>query len=170
MDEVTTDMSNEPAKRSPKIKLMRLFFPGKGVELDISISPDIASYFDFCLWLRQHSWESVLDEIRILSSPAKVLNNLSSLMKYPKDSAPRTPKRQTINYRKETDGSKSDNFRQPNDNVSENLTNPSASDAFASPRISKSFKKIEYSKNWILWTTYIFVQPRIVQRYLWDPT
>ena len=49
MDEVTIDMSNEPAKRSLRIKLMRFCCTTKESDLDSRISPGIASSFEFCL-------------------------------------------------------------------------------------------------------------------------
>ena len=55
MDEVTTDMINEPAKRSPRIKLMIFCCTVKGDDLNSRISPGVTSSFDFFLLLPQNS-------------------------------------------------------------------------------------------------------------------
>ena len=47
MDKVTTDMSNEPATRSPRIKLMIFCYTVKGSYLDIRIIPGVPSSFGF---------------------------------------------------------------------------------------------------------------------------
>ena len=61
-------------------------------------------------------------------------------MKSTNAAAPHNPERKTINFGMERDGSKSDNGRQPNDNVSAQMINPSESAAFDLPRMSKLFK------------------------------
>ena len=91
MVEFTIDLINEPAKQSPSIKLVRFIFTANDSDLDIRISPGIASSFDFFLCLTQHSWESVSDEVQVISSPAKILYFPGSLMKSPNSFAPRTP-------------------------------------------------------------------------------
>ena len=109
MDDVTTDMSKKPAKRCPKIKLIRFVFNAKGNELYIRISPGVTSSFKFCLRLPQHSWELVSDEIKLLSSPAKVLHFSGSLSKSINSAAPHTPERQTIKFEKDNDSYDSNN-------------------------------------------------------------
>ena len=94
MDEVTIDLRNKPAKRSPRIKLTRFCFTAKGGDLDSNISPGAAFSFEFYLWLNQHSLDSVLDEIQILNPPAKVLRLPVSSMEYTNDATPRTPESQ----------------------------------------------------------------------------
>ena len=94
MDEVTIDLRNKPAKRSPRIKLTRFCFNAKGGNLDSRISPGASFSFEFHLWLNQHSLDSVSDEIQILNPPAKVLRLPVSSMEYPNDATPRTPESQ----------------------------------------------------------------------------
>ena len=139
-DEVTIDTINKPAKQSPRIKSMRFCGTTKGGDLDIRISPGDSSSFEFCLRFPQHSWGPLLDEVQVLSSPNKVLHFPSSSMKSSNGAAPRTTERQTIYFENDYDGSESDNDCQPNDDASEKTTNPSASAAFAYPRMSKNFK------------------------------
>ena len=144
MDKVTTDMRNEPSKRSPRIKLMIFCWNTKGSDLDIRINPGVAYSFKFFLRLPQHYWELVSDDIHILSSPAKVLHFPVSSIKYSNNAAPHTHDIQKINFGKETDGSKSDKVRQPNGKVLAQTTNHSESAAFASPLSYASVSTIHH--------------------------
>ena len=161
MYEVTKDMINEPAKKPHRIKLMIFCCTVKGIKFDSRISPGIAPSFKFFLRLPKHSWDPVSEEVQVLISPAKALHFTGYSMKFINSSTPLTPKRQTINFEKETDSSGSDNIRQPNNEVLAQTTNPSESAAFASTRMIQLFKKLEYIKNRILWATYIIGQSRI---------
>ena len=96
MDEFTTDVSNEPAKQSPRIKLIIFCCTSKGIYLDSRISTVVASSFKFCPCLPQHSWDSVSDKVQVLSSLVKVLHFPGSLMKSPSSASPRTPERQLL--------------------------------------------------------------------------
>ena len=126
--------------------MMRFCCTMKGRDLDIRFSPGVTSYFEFCLFLPQHSWDLASDEIQVLSSLAKVLHFPGSLRKSPNDAAPHTPERQTTNFEKDTDSYNLGNICQPNGDVLEKTTSRSASAAFAPPRMSKLFKKLSTAK------------------------
>ena len=145
-DKVMMDTSNEPAKRSPRIKLLRFYFTEKGSDLDISISPGVTSYFEFFLRLPQQSQDLVSDEIQLLTSPDQVLHFPGSSRKSPNNDAPHNTEIQTINFDKENDSSKEGNICQPNNNVSEHTTTSSASTAFAFLRMNKLFKNTSTAK------------------------
>ena len=65
----------------------------------------VASYFEFCLCLPQHSRCPVSDEVQVLSSPDKVLHFPSYFMKSTNGTAPHTPEKKTNKFEKDTDGS-----------------------------------------------------------------
>ena len=150
MDKVTADMSNKLTNKYPRIKLVRFCCTTKGSDLDIRISPGVASSFEFCSCLPQHSWDSVSDEIQLLISTDKLLHFLGSLMKYTNDATPCTPERQNMNFGNKTESYESDNGCQPNRDVLEVTTNPSEYAAFASLRMSKLFKTSSTAKKDIM--------------------
>ena len=85
MDEVTTDTSKKPSNIYPWIKPIIFVCIVKDIGLDIMISLGITSSFEFFLRLPQHSWDSVLDDIELISSPAKTFHSPCSLRESPKN-------------------------------------------------------------------------------------
>ena len=126
MDEVTTYMINKPAKRSPRISLMRFFCTAKESDHDSRISLGVASSFEICICLPERSWYPVSDEVHVLIFLVKVLHFPGSLMKSPNGVAPCTLERQRINFEKETASYESYNRSKPNNNDPKKATNPSA--------------------------------------------
>ena len=93
---LTTTMKNNPKKRTPGIKMLRVWYHVEGIHLDGRIGDEVELNVDFCLRLPQHYWGSASYNVSLLSSAVKS-SAIGTIQAYAYN-GPITPKRKKLIY------------------------------------------------------------------------